>query len=215
MSNRIFQDIKLLTSVGINVMVKVQPVFYHIILNEIEDMVKEFNNTGCWAFNMEGLKIRKIMNKKEQIFYKEMSNSLNFNLKKFYIEENRLRNRLNKSSDLEISYTKQMKYINLGIDLSKKYGIKFFASDNYVGKVGNGDECCGTEVLKDYKLNCYNIRSYYFGNMKNNSEHLGNCIINWTRSNINNKKNNTIKNIFTKKVKELERIKRFKHFFEL
>lgn len=210
-----YRGIKLLTSVGIKVMVKVQPVLYPIILNEIEHMVKEFKDAGCWAFNMEGLKIRKAMSKKEQRFYREMSNSLNFDLINFYNDENKLRNRINKSSDLELSHKKQMEYVNLGVALSKKYGIKFFASDNFIGKVGDGDECCGTEVLKDYKLNCYNIRSYYFGNMKNNSEHLGNCIINWTRSSRNNEENNTIKDIFTKKVKKLENIKKFKRFFEL
>ena len=111
-----------------------------------------------------------------------------------------MRNKLKTSSDLELSFPKQMEYINLAIKLAKKYGIKFFVADNYIGKVGNGDECCGTEVLRDYKLNCYNIRSYYFGNNKKNSEHLGNCIVNWTRSSRNEKNGNTIKSLFCKHV---------------
>ena len=75
-----------------------------------------------------------------------------------------------------------MEYIKLAEKLAKKYGLKYFVADNDdFGCIGSGCECCGTEVLRDYKIHGNNKRSLKFGKNTNVSDKIGNCYLNFCR----------------------------------
>ena len=107
--------------------------------------------------------------------------------------------------------------------LSKKYGIKFYNADNLVdSSYGCGSQCCGTEVLRNYKIWGGCSRSIAFGdNGDICSDELGKCLVNFTRKAKSGKNNaKTFKTIEEcsleymemerKRIKALEEQKRHK-----
>ncbi len=169
--------IKELTNKGVKVMVKIQPCIYPKILEDLPELVKEIKNAGVWAFNTEGLKIRKSMPLEEQKIIQIIGDVLNINLREFYKKENNLT-----STDYELSRKKKLEYINLATQLAKKYDLKYFVADNDdFGCIGSGCECCGTEVLHHYKTFGNNRRSLKFGVKDNVSNELGKCYVNFCR----------------------------------
>lgn len=66
--------------------------------------------------------------------------------------------------------------------LAKKYGLRFFNADNFIDKkYGCGCECCGTDVLRNYKLWGGCSRAKVFP-VNNPSSEFGKCKVNFTRS---------------------------------
>ncbi|MFH1585966.1 MAG: radical SAM protein [archaeon] len=170
--------IKELTNKGIKVMVKIQPCIYPKILEDLPELIKGIKNAGVWAFNTEGLKIRKSMPLGEQKIIQVIGDYLNINLREFYKSEDNLA-----STDYELSKNKKLEYIRLAEDLAKKYGLKYFVADNDdFGCMGAGCECCGTEVLHNYKIFGDNRRSLKFGVKGNVSNELGKCYLNFCRN---------------------------------
>ena len=169
--------IRQLTDKGIKVMVKIQPCIYPKILDDLPELIKQIRDKGAWAFNTECLKIRKSMPLNEQRILQIIGNYLNINLRKFYKKEDNLT-----SADYELSKEKKLEYIKLAEKLAKKYGLKYFVADNDdFGCIGSGCECCGTEVLRDYKIHGNNKRSLKFGKNTNVSDKIGNCYLNFCR----------------------------------
>jgi len=170
--------IKELTNKGIKVMVKIQPCIYPKILEDLPELIKGIKDAGVWAFNTEGLKIRKSMPLNEQKILQVIGDYLKINLKDFYKNESNL-----SSMDYELSKEKKLEYIKLASQLAKKYGLKYFVADNdEFGCIGSGCECCGTEVLHDYKIYGNNKRSLRFGIKSNVSNELGKCYVNFCRN---------------------------------
>ena len=169
--------IKKLTDKGIKVMVKIQPCIYPKILEDLPELVKQIKNSGAWAFNTEGLKIRKSMPSNEQKIVQVIGDYLKINLRKFYKKENNLTR-----TDYELSKKKKLEYVRLAEKLAKKHGLKYFSADNdNFGCIGAGCECCGTEVLRNYKIFGNNTRSLRFSAKNNVSDKLGNCYVNFCR----------------------------------
>jgi DNA repair photolyase len=63
--------IKGLTDLGFKVMVKIQPAIYPKIINDLPDLVKGIKESGCFGFNIEGLKIRVRMPKEEKVLFND------------------------------------------------------------------------------------------------------------------------------------------------
>jgi hypothetical protein len=84
-------------------------------------------------------------------------------------------------SDYELNSKMKMEYTTMAIELAKQYGLRYFSADNDLGCVGCSDECCGTEVLRNYKLWRYNSRSRSFKADDKHCEKLENCICNFIR----------------------------------
>lgn len=141
------KSIKIISDCGYHVMVKIQPVVYPIILRELDNMIDVFSSSGAWAFNTESLKIRMSDFPNTKEYFNEMNKPLGYDVRDFY-----RRNGKSEGIDTTLSGHLKMNYIRKCIELSKVYKIKYFVADNNMGKLGDGPECCGTEVLRDYKL---------------------------------------------------------------
>jgi len=170
------ESIKALTKKGINAMVKIQPAIYPKILEDLPDLVKGIKEAGCWAFNMEGLKVRISMMKEEQMILKEISDYLGYDIRETYKKEQRT------GSDWELLTRKKKEYTDLAVQLGKKHDIKFFSADNDIS-AGDGCECCGTEVLHDYKI-LNSLRNSNFETKTPLSSALERCKINFCRRSI-------------------------------
>jgi hypothetical protein len=85
-------------------------------------------------------------------------------------------------SDWEMDKVKKEEYINLAKELCEKYNLKFFVADNHCMSLGCNSECCGTEMLRDYKIWGNNTRSLEFKPTGKESNELGKCQVNFCRS---------------------------------
>jgi len=186
--------IKKITDKGIPVMIKIQPAIYPKILDDMEDLLKQAKKSGVWAFNTEGLKIRISMPKHEQEIFKTMSNYLKFDLRDYYKKYG-----VNTGSDYELLKNKS-EYISLAEKYAEKYDLKYFSADNeMVG--GCSGECCGTEVLKDYKILGNTRTDSYKTDSSIISSELGKVLCNFSRSQKN--KNLTINEVIKNNTKKI------------
>ena len=168
--------IKKLTDLGLSVMVKIQPAIYPKVIEDMVDLVQGINDAGCWAFNLEGLKIRKTMPEAERNLYSKISDYLHFDVLSFYRKEQ------NTSSDWELLNTKKHVYVAYAQMLADKHNLKLFVADNNMGNVGCSSECCGTQQLRDYKILGCNTRTQSFPTINHTSERLEKVLVNFCRS---------------------------------
>lgn len=174
------EAVKMLTDMGFNVMFKVQPAIYPKIVEDMPALIKAFKDAGAWAMNMEGLKVRISMPQNEQAIMQKIGDYMDMNIRDFYKNEKKLSG-VKGGSDYELSPMKKEEYTKVASELAKKYGLKFYNADNHFIDVGDGCECCGTAVLRDYKLLSTDARSEFYGNEKG-SEHLPKSLVNFVRT---------------------------------
>jgi DNA repair photolyase len=141
------EAIRTLTGIGLNVMVKIQPAIYPMILNELDQMTAAFKEAGAWAFNTEGLKVRVSPFPDQKAYFDQINGFVGLNVREFY-----KKNGLKEGIHYALKHVLKMEYINRCIVASKENKIKYFVADNGMGDLGDGPECCGTEVLRDYRL---------------------------------------------------------------
>lgn len=175
--------IQSIADAGYKVMVKIQPAIYPRILSDLPDLVGKISDCGAWAFNTEGLKIRPGMFDQEKIYFDQLNKSIGYDVLEYY-----KRCGVFKSPNLMMSYTKKMEYISLSMKLAKQHNLKYFCADNYMGKVGDGCECCGTEILRDYRIWGNNNRVKVFGGSTKSSSVLGTSILKTVSFNRSSKK---------------------------
>lgn len=178
-----FDAIKSLTSSGKKVIVKCQPSIYPRIITDLPKLVERIAESGAFAMNMEGLKITAFASKKEFALYSAMSNALGYDVIEYYRKNGVRKN----PTAWEIGDAKQKEYLELGVELAHAHGIKFFCADDDMGRIGDGDECCGTEVLRDYTKWCNNRRTMAFNSCTACSMNFGSCIV--TNESVRNKRN--------------------------
>ncbi len=175
-----FDAIESLTKGGKNVMVKCQPAIYPKVISDLPEIVRKTASSGCFAINMEGLKITSFLTQRERDLYSKMSSALGYDVIDFYKQNGQRRN----PAEWTIGNNETMEYLALGEELAHSYGIKFFCADDNVGKIGDSDECCGTEVLRNYTKWCGNRRTLSFGaNCEKCSENIGLCVVKSSRTN--------------------------------
>lgn len=179
-ANERLEAIRKLTEMGFKVMIKVQPAIYPKILKDLPELIRRAKNAGCWAFNIEGLKIRTSMPKSEQKSVQKIGDYLGIDIREFYRKERKMTEQ-KCGADFELSSDKKIDIYDLAEKLAKENDIKFYLADNYLQLVGDGCECCGTEALRDYKLLSCDKRSRAFGNDKG-AKNFENCIVTFTRS---------------------------------
>lgn len=172
--------IEKLVSQGRNVMIKIQPAIYPKILKDLPDLIKGLSDVGCWAFALEGLKVRVGMYPHEQKRFEQIGKYVGddefegIGIRNYY----RLRGVANGPADLEMPDFRKREYIDLALNLAEKYGVKGFVADNKMGRIGSGPECCGTERLRNYKIFGENWRVRAWGKLPHESEHLERIIYN-------------------------------------
>ena len=169
--------IKKLTDMGFKVMIKIQPAIYPKIIEDLPELIKSAKEAGCWAVNIEALKIRVTMPPKEQELLKGISDFVEMDLRAFYKECGE-----KSGSDWELMADFKYDVFVEAENLCEKYGIKFFVADNTNMQGGCNSECCGTEVLRDYKIWGNNLRSDWYPKQDNFSKELGKCKVNFCRS---------------------------------
>ncbi len=175
--------IKQLTDYGIPVMVKIQPSIYPKVIEDIQELTIAIKEAGCWAFNMEGLKIRITMPQSEQKLYTELSDFIGFDIIEYTKRQKK------NSSDWELSAKKKIAYTQYAQILADKHNLTFFSADAIPGFAGFSSECCGTEKLRDYKILGCNTWTQKFPNKPSHaSKHLEKVYVNFTRSKKNRNK---------------------------
>ncbi len=200
---RKMKAIKELTDMGIKVMIRLQPFIYPKILVDIEDIVSEAKKAGCWAFQTEGMKMRISMPKPEQEFFQKIGDFMGIpDIRQYYKDEH---NRC--GSDYELSTQKKEEVLDLCVEMAKKYNMKFFSADNHWYKVGDGFECCGTSVLRNYKVLGCDKRCKLHGGATNESKELQKCFVNFTRSQKN--ANKTIGEVCSEDEKPVSSLEEF------
>jgi DNA repair photolyase len=199
-AERRLKAIKKLTEQGLKVMVKIQPAIHPKIAEDLPELVRDIKDAGCWAFNTEGLKLRISMTKEEQLLFKSISSYLNHDLRKYYKHYGE-----NTGSDWELSKPQKVEYTELAIELAEKYELKYYTADNLLGKFGCSAECCGTEVLRDYKIWGGSIRSSYFEPVSHCSTELGKCLDNFIRKKALTKNWQTLNEVMEEEMLKLNR----------
>jgi len=171
--------IKRITSKGIPVMIKMQPMIptYEIDAG-MEQLIKVAVDAGVWAFNTEGLKLRVSMPKSEQeMFQDSIGKYLGYDIRQWMKSYGRCT-----GTDYELPELRKKNYIKVAEALAKKYNIKYFSADNEMSG-GCNSECCGTQKLRNYKIWGNNLRTKKYGAGDTPmSESLGKCKINFSRS---------------------------------
>lgn len=169
--------IKELTDKGFKVMIKIQPAIYPKIMTDLPDLIKAAKDAGCWSINIEGLKVRISMSESEKAIFKKMSDLVGYDIREFYRERG-----VKTGSDWEIDLNLKKEYITKAKELCNLHGLKFFVADNHFMGEGCNAECCGTEVLRNYKIWGNNCRSKCFPKKDYETTELGKCCVNFTRS---------------------------------
>jgi DNA repair photolyase len=166
---------------GGNIICKIQPSIYPKIIKDLPDLVKAFKDSGAFGFNTEGLKVRIVMDKDEVNRFEKIGK---------YVKHDEfggvgIRNYykmagvgVHVDSDWVLAMEHRKKYTDLAMELADKHNIKYFTADNNMGKIGESCECCGTEVLRDYKIWGENTRTRFWGKLPHESEAMRKVVIN-------------------------------------
>lgn len=139
--------IKRLTNKGLKVLVRIQPVIYPYIMNNLKDLIDKVHESGAYGIIMEGLKIRIVMDKKEQEVYQQIGEYLGYDIRQWY-KENGVRTK----SDYEINKEDKISYINYAKELCSEYCMQVFVGDNNCREHSCNGECCGTSSLRNHKV---------------------------------------------------------------
>jgi len=173
-----------IAELGYPVFAKVQPAIYPVILEQLPQIVPAIKEVGCWGFNTEGLKVRISMPKYEQRIWRRAFG----NVRDLYKGEMGIR----ESSDWVLRDEYKLQYIRMAIKLAEEYGLRYFSADNTPLGYGDGYECCGTEVLRQYTLFQYNLRTKAFG-VFDPTDELAQCLFNFTRATAGNRSFRTVR----------------------
>lgn len=164
---------------GGKVICKIQPSIYPKIVADLPDLVAAFKDHGAYAFNTEGLKVRVVMNPEEANLFEKIGKYVTHDefggigIRNYY----KLMGH-KKESDWLLKREHRKHYTDFALELADKHRIKYFTADNFMGKIGCSGECCGTEVLRDYKIWGLNHRTRYWGEQPHESKKMENVVIN-------------------------------------
>ena len=178
---RRFEAIKKLSEMGFKITLRMQPFILPYSEDVAERFVKTIKESGAWAFQTEGLKlrVRVVMPEKERKIYSKIGDVLGFDIISDF-----KKNGCIEGGDREYSEQEKRRILELFTNLANKYDIKFFNADNLVdNKYGCGDECCGTEFLRNHKIwgGCFRSRAFERTD-EVSSEEFGKCLVNFTRA---------------------------------
>jgi len=76
--------IKKLTEKGYKIMIKIQPAIYPKIIEDLPELIKMAKEAGCWAVNIEGLKVRITMPEGEKKIMNKIGDFLGHNIIEYY-----------------------------------------------------------------------------------------------------------------------------------
>jgi len=169
---------ELTSTYGLRVMVKIQPSIYPKIMEDLEELIPLVAKAGAWAINTEGLKVRVSMPEEEQALFREISSKVGYDLRAYYRREG-----IKTGSDWEMRNERRREYTDLALTLAHFHGLRYYVADNHMGRIGDGSECCGTEVLRNYRIWGRNLRTLSFESSPSHaSDRFGRCLVNFSRS---------------------------------
>jgi DNA repair photolyase len=174
--DRRFAAIEKIAAMGFKVMVRIQPFIYPYIMRELPALVARVASSGAFGFMTESLKIRVLMPRSEMLLYRKMFEHFGGDIRAWY------RQGVGEvsSGDFELTKIRKMHYIGECVRLARQHGLRYYTGDNYMGQVGDGPECCGTEVLRDHAVvRC--LRVTYFNEKPRLCRELEKCECNFTR----------------------------------
>lgn len=197
---RRFDAVKKLSEMGFKITLRMQPFILPYTERVAERFVKTIKESGAWAFQTEGLKLRTIMTEKEKVIYSKIGDILGIDILSDFKNNGCI-----EGGDREYNENEKRKMLNLLSDLAFKYDINFFNADNLIDReYGCSDECCGTGFLRNHKIWGGCFRSQVFANdAPNYSKEFGKCLVNFTRSTKNQER--TINDVCEEYIKNEER----------
>lgn len=188
---RRLESVNRLSKMGYKITMRLQPFILPYSEKVAESFISLLKENGVWAFQTEGLKLRLSMSPREKAIYAKIGDILGFDI----INDFKQRGGRD-SGDMCYNEEDKRRVLELYNTLSRKYDIKFFNADNLVdAKYGCGSQCCGTQILRNYKIWGGCSRSLAFGDKEEMcSKELGKVLVNFTRK-AKSGKMNTFKTI--------------------
>lgn len=179
-----FKAIEKLTSLGAKVIVRIQPIIFPQIMDNLDELILKIKDSGAFGFVLEGLKIGMSQTQREQNFLSILSDYVGYDVRKWYKT-----NCVINSTTYELPTNMKMIYINKAKELAQKYNLECFVGDNDCRTESCNGECCGTKHLRNH-------------NTVLTSENLQNCKVNFKcsyGSSDKKYKNTTIKSFLEEK----------------
>lgn len=175
--SRRLNAIKNLSEMGFKILIRVQPFIMPYTYDNAEKIVTCIAESKAFGFQTEGLKLRVAMPQKEKEIYAKIGNVFNFDI----INDFKT-NGIIEGGDRVYNDETKIKMLEKFTNLAQKYNLKFYNADNFIdSKYGCGCECCGTSILRNYKLWGGCNRAQMFP-INNPSMELGKCKVNFLRS---------------------------------
>ncbi len=181
--SRRFAAVRKLSDMGFKVTVRAQPFILPYSEVVAEDFVRTVKESGAWAFQTEGLKLRNAMSEKEKAVYAKIGEILGYDIFAYYKENGTV-----ESGDKVYRDDIKRRVLQLYTDFAGKYGIRFYNADNLVDSCyGCGAECCGTEFLRNHAIwdGCSRSRVMGLGQARAAKE-FGKCIVKFVRGHDHN-----------------------------
>lgn len=175
--SRRLNAIKKLSEMGFKILIRVQPFIMPYTYDNAEKIVAAIAESKAFGFQTEGLKLRVAMPQKEKEIYAQIGNVFDFDI----INDFKI-NGVIEGGDRVYNDEIKIKMLEKFHSLAQKYNLNFYNADNFIDdKYGCGCECCGTSVLRNYKLWGGCSRAQVFP-INNPSMELGKCKVNFLRS---------------------------------
>ena len=168
--------IKKISEKGFKVLVRVHPFVLPYAYDNAEKIVSSIADAGADGFMTEGLKLRVVMPQREKEIYSKIGDVFGMDIISDF-----KKNGVIEGGDREYNNFDKAKMLERFDSLAKKYGVKFYNADNFVGNYGCGCECCGTEFLRNHKVWGGCTRAKFFP-VSNHSDKFGKCKVNFLRS---------------------------------
>ena len=164
---------------GFNVIIRIQPYIHALIDDKLEEFIKIIKDSGCKAFQTEGLKLRVITSKSELLYWDKINNIVGENMVEYFKQYGEI-----DGGDRQYPKRKKRELFSKLDELAKKYDLEFYNADNFICKeYGCSSECCGTKFLRDYKVWCGNRRTKTMGDCTDKATvEFQKCLVNFTRN---------------------------------
>lgn len=171
------EGIRGLVDLGAKVLVKMQPIFYPEVIDEAPEFAGAFKDAGAFGVTVESFKLRTSLARAEKdrqlaLFQK----ALGRDVLEGYIPNHG-------TGDTELVTDLKNEYVRMVGSEVRKTGMKFWAADNCDYTLSDSCECCGTELLRDYRIFGQNERTAAWPKTKTRfAEELPRCFVNFTKT---------------------------------
>lgn len=150
--------IKTLSSNGVKVIVRLQPLLPSATEGVLKDFVEKVKAAGAKGITVEWLKLSAFRNEKVDEIYEVLSNALGIDLGKYYKEHGE-----KTGSDYELLPSEKIEMLLKLRDFCHEVGLQYFVADNAFRALGDSPICCGLTMAEYMAMTgkepapCFNV----------------------------------------------------------